>query len=186
MNVGVSMNSTPHDYTPLAYRRQPLRFASITGKHARLSSSSSFSGSAQAPNAESSNADYGKGMFLSIDVRSRVFTSTDASNWTQRGSVSVIRPPEVAYGNGYFVVSGNGPPEYSTTGDLWTQAPTNLFASGIVFGQGTFVLTDGPRIWQSDPVVRLDLLFAGSLALEGPVGRVYSIESAETLNTATD
>jgi hypothetical protein len=128
----------------------------------------------------------GHGVFLSIDTRNQVFTSADASNWTQRGSVTVTRPSELAYGNGYWVCDGNGGPEYSENGAQWTAAATNLFAGSVVFGQGTFVLTAGLSIWQSDPVVRLSAIGLGTLALEGPVGRTYNIESQDVLNAAAN
>ena len=89
------------------------------------------------------------------------------------------------YGNGYFVTDGNNGPEYSASGDQWTQASTNFFAGSVVFGQGTFVLTAGLSIWQSDPVVRLDAIAPGSVALEGPAGRAYNIESLEDLTPTT-
>jgi hypothetical protein len=55
-----------------------------------------------------------------------------------------------------------------------------------VFGQGTFVVVAGRAIWQSDPVVHLDPLLPGGLAIEGPVGRAYRIDSAEVLGPVPD
>ena len=126
-------------------------------------------------------AGFGKGMFLAIDIGNHVLTSTDASNWTQRGSVTVFRPSALVYGNGEFVVCGDGPPEYSETGVQWTATPTNLFCTSGGFGQGTFVLAAGSGLWQSDPVVRLQAPSLGALALEGPVGRAYRIETIDGL-----
>ena len=114
---------------------------------------------------------------MSVDTRRRVFTSSDASNWVQRGSIAFIRPNQITYGNGLFLVNGNYQSEYSRDGLSWTAA-SNTCCSKSAFGNGFFVTCDGEGIKKSDPIVTLQMDGPSSLRFLGPTGAVVNVESS--------
>jgi hypothetical protein len=125
---------------------------------------------------------FANGQFLAIDVNLRVLTSLDAGAWTVRGSATLGRRTEVAYGNGHFVAAGAATAEYSRDLARWTRsAATNLsFLSGATFANGYFYVLEAPTsIWQSDPVVQLQSTAVDTLSIAGPTNQTYQIESNE-------
>ncbi len=121
---------------------------------------------------------FGGGTFLAVDTRLRVWTSLDATAWSSFGSITGIRPPEVEWGNGQFLILANPAPEYSSASGSWTPSPTNIAASGAVFANGTFVITAGRTIYQSDPVIHLATPGPGAIRLSGPPG-TYAVEVSD-------
>lgn len=127
-------------------------------------------------------AGYGMGMFISIDIGLRTFTSTDGSNWVARGILPFIRPTQIAYGNGHFVVGGVL--AYRRPETDWTVSP-GAFARGndVAFGNGTFVAVGiFETIQQSDPVAWLETVEPGGIAIFGMPGSQCSVEARETLS----
>lgn len=127
---------------------------------------------------------YGGGRFLAVDTRLRVWVSPDATHWTEHGSITGIRPPTAGWGNGHFVILANPTIEYSSGGKFWIRSATNLTASGIAFANGTFVLVAGGRLYQSEPVVHLEIVEPATLNLAGPLG-LYTIEATDQLAPLT-
>jgi hypothetical protein len=86
---------------------------------------------------------YGQGMFVIADFDSKLATSTDGINWTQRTSgIGVIL--SIAYGQGMFVaVEIGGKLITSTDGINWTQRTSSFTAAYsimvVTYGQGMFV-----------------------------------------------
>jgi deoxycytidylate deaminase len=86
---------------------------------------------------------YGQGMFVIADFDSKLATSTDGINWTQRTSgIGVIL--SIAYGQGMFVaVEIGGKLITSTDGINWTQRTSSFdtthISGAITYGQGMFV-----------------------------------------------
>ena len=130
--------------------------------------------------------DFGNGQFLAIDIRSRILTSIDASNWTARGSVRLGRPPQTAYGNGIFLAVGGGAPEYSQDGGQWTQSASNLSARAVTYADGHFYIARDTGIWQSDPIVRLEVAGQNSLLIAGPPKQICQIQSNENFANLSD
>jgi hypothetical protein len=125
---------------------------------------------------------FGGGQFLAVDTDRKVWLSSGATNWTQHGQVTGIRPPIVGWGHGEFLIGCNPTVEYYQSG-AWKPAPTNIWARGIAFGRGTFVVAAGSKLFQSDPAVKLQLGAPGALNIFGPAG-VYKVESAPSLGSA--
>jgi hypothetical protein len=121
---------------------------------------------------------FGGSHFLAVDTRHHVWMSSDGTNWTARGSITGIRPPTLGWGNGHFVILANSTLEYSGGAGPWMVSATNLTASGIAFANGTFVLVAGGRLYQSDPVVHLQIAGPATFDLAGPRG-FYTIEAAD-------
>jgi hypothetical protein len=94
---------------------------------------------------------YGNGIFLAMssDTGGQYARSTDGKNWTALstpvvGATTVWQQwSDIAYGNGRFVVIGNGaatgPIKYSFDGITWYSTPKNYNVDKISYGQGIFV-----------------------------------------------
>jgi hypothetical protein len=122
---------------------------------------------------------FGGGLFLAVDTDLDVWTSADATNWSHHGSTTGVRPACVGWGHDEFVICSNPTLEYFQNGS-WIPAPTNIYAAGIAFGNGTFAA--GTRLYQSDPVIKFQMLATGTFHLLGPPG-AYTIETAGNLAT---
>jgi len=103
---------------------------------------------------------YGAGLFVSLstdyNISNRIMTSPDGINWTQRttpslgaGSANII-----IYGGGEFIV----PAQNATTsiisadGINWSLRAMNQLASGLDYGNGVYVLTQGSLYYSYDAV----------------------------------
>jgi hypothetical protein len=125
---------------------------------------------------------FGKDRFVSIDIRNRTFTSPDGSNWVAAGTVAIVRPSEIAYGNGHFVTVGGGSLEYSQDGANWNVSPTGDLTGDVAFGNGTFVaVSSSGAIKQSEPVVWLQAAEPGTVDLFGPIGFGCTVEARNAL-----
>jgi hypothetical protein len=94
---------------------------------------------------------YGNGVFLAMssDTGGQYIRSTDGKNWTALatpvvGATTVWQQwADVAYGNGRFVVVGNGavtgPIKYSFDGITWYATPKTYNVDRVSYGQGIFV-----------------------------------------------
>jgi len=94
---------------------------------------------------------YGNGVFLAMssDTGGQYIRSTDGKNWTALatpvvGATTVWQQwSDIAYGNGRFVVIGNGaatgPIKYSFDGITWYATPKTYNVDKISYGQGVFV-----------------------------------------------
>jgi hypothetical protein len=94
---------------------------------------------------------YGNGVFLAMssDTGGQYIRSTDGKNWTAFatpvvGATTVWQQwSDIAYGNGRFVVIGNGaatgPIKYSFDGITWYATPKTYNVDKISYGQGVFV-----------------------------------------------
>src|SRR5262249_2017203 len=45
----------------------------------------------------------GANMLVAFDIRNHTLTSSDGTNWTFRGTNTLLRPESLAYGNGFWV-----------------------------------------------------------------------------------
>lgn len=123
---------------------------------------------------------------VAIDTRNRVFTSQDASNWVHTGSVALLRPAQIAHGNGYFVTGGGGSLEYSRDGSAWTSGASGYLyvTSDVTFGNGTFVAVGGGGIIkQSDPVIYLQSAGPATLQISGVIGATYRVQASNDLGS---
>jgi hypothetical protein len=161
-----------------------------------------------APQGTFSGIAYGSGKFVAVGfgcVRGNLgfeitASSTDGVNWVQYEWPTANGPYGIAYGNGQFVavgqayacdVIGPGTIQTSTGGVNWVRRSGWYGSSlnGIAFGNGKFVAVgDGGTIFQSENIIALTLTpsaFAGlsSLALAGPTGLVYTVQSSTDLIT---
>jgi hypothetical protein len=146
---------------------------------------------------------YGNGQFVAVGDAGTILSSADGVNWVTRQSETQNTLNDVAYGNGIFcAVSGWGTvggmsPETPVNGAIltsedgvnWTQrqtATTNAF-NRIAYGNGRFVAVGHHgTILSSGPIINLTLTpnpNTGllSLALEGPNGIGYTIQSSTDL-----
>jgi hypothetical protein len=96
-------------------------------------------------------AAYGNGIFLAMssDTAGQYVRSTDGKNWSALttavvgGGTTWQQWSDIAYGNGRFVVIGNGavtgPIKYSFDGLTWYSTPKTYNVDKISYGQGVFV-----------------------------------------------
>lgn len=127
---------------------------------------------------------FGNGKFVGMKIGSvgpNVLTSLDGRDWTEHGRLEILRPMGIAYGNGYFVTGGDDARGYSEDGISWTIIPTTATDYSVRFLQGEFVATGFKTIEESDPVVHLRMLRAGSLAVDGAPGATYRVEGSDRL-----
>jgi hypothetical protein len=124
-------------------------------------------------------ATYAKGLWVVVGTQGSVITSTNGVNWSETTIYSnVYLPPfyepfdlnDVAYGNGQFLIAGDGPGNQngslfqSTNGLAWTQAAfypgKNL--RGITFANGIFVIAanDG-RVFYGDGLTFFNVSYPG-------------------------
>ena len=94
---------------------------------------------------------YGNGIFLAMssDTAGQYIRSTDGKNWTALttsvvgGGTTWQQWADIAYGNGRFVVIGNGaatgPIKYSFDGITWYATAKSYNVDKISYGQGVFV-----------------------------------------------
>jgi hypothetical protein len=129
---------------------------------------------------------FARDAFLLFDNREQVFASADGSSWSLIGTNYGSRSTALAYGHGYFVLTGPVT-EYSPDARGWKTIsnPNPQYGSAVAFGNGTFLVAGNGRILQSDPVVRLKLLAPGSLLLESPVPAQLHIQAATNLSLPT-
>jgi hypothetical protein len=132
-------------------------------------------------------AGFGNGMFMEIDINQRVLTSTDGSNWTARSTVTLLRPSQIAYGSGCFVICGGGSTQYTEDAMTWITPASGYLSVGnsAVFAQSTFVIVGGgTKVLQSDPVLMLEMPFAGTLLIDGRTGQPCWVEATDQLGSA--
>lgn len=132
-------------------------------------------------------AGFGSGTFMEIDIHNQVLTSLDSSNWTQQSAVTLVRPSQIAYGNGCFVICGGGDTQYTEDTVIWkTPASGYLYVgSSAVFAQSTFVMVGGgTKVMQSDPVMMLQAGPGRTLSIDGRPGQMCFIETTDELAPA--
>jgi hypothetical protein len=126
---------------------------------------------------------FGNGTWMLVDIRNTVWTSRDALNWTSRSRVEILRPSEIYYEYGTWIMVG-GKILSSRDGITWIEGwsdPGNPL-SAITAGRHTFVAGGYQRLLQSDPVLNLGTS-PGSpreLILSAPLGRTARIEFSES------
>jgi photosystem II stability/assembly factor-like uncharacterized protein len=138
---------------------------------------------------------YGRGRFVAACFSTvnglLAITSADGLVWEPALTSIQSAPGVVAYGNGIFLVkSGSGFPGFhvSRDGRNWTEymVRTNFpGADDFAFNNGTFVgVGFFGLVWQSDPVIGLELIHNGSaqLTVLGPKNSTYRIEGTDNLS----
>lgn len=130
---------------------------------------------------------FGDGKFVGImsggASGNQIWTSPDARHWTQHGTLDVLRPGRIMWGNGYFVTAGGSARAYSQDGISWTVMASGTTEYNVEFINGTFIATGYKTIYQSSPVIGLSLQNAGELRLFGEPGQSYRIESSDDLES---
>jgi hypothetical protein len=153
---------------------------------------------------------YGNGIFLAVTLAGPAIASFDGETWEIR---SADRPPyltpppsyyrfrwypgwkSLSFGDGLFVASAEVNNEYdglhftSTEGRIWTSHPSVVprtsLVNDIAYNNGRLVTAGNyGRIFQSDPIVRLEVEPAGQptqLRVRGPRESTYRIESAASV-----
>jgi hypothetical protein len=124
---------------------------------------------------------FGDGKFIAITTRSEIKISTDARSWQTKGTVDVVRPGRIAYGNGYFVTAGANARANSHDGVHWTVLPSGTTEYNVEFISGRFLATGYTTVFETDLVTELQLRKQGQLILVGQPGRTYRIEFSEDL-----
>jgi len=132
----------------------------------------------------------GKGIFVAVGY-GVVSTSVDGTNWVHRNDAGLGPLTDVAFGDGFFVVTTGQeyntdlPPEsaiwISTDGEQWSRRSSKTARAlfQVTFGNGTFLIGgEGRAILQSEPLVSLAISRRATpeLQVSGPVGRFYRIE----------
>ena len=86
---------------------------------------------------------YGGGLYL-MSASQYIYSSTNGTTWTQRGSVSNASYPvqRFCYGNGVYVGIGEGYLVYSANGTTWTQYTTPSGTANLKF---TDIIFDGEK-----------------------------------------
>jgi hypothetical protein len=113
-------------------------------------------------------------------------TSTDGVTWSQQQSGGGYPLNGIGYGNGYFVaVNDAAAVLVSHDGNHWDQHDQEGGGGAVAYGNGHFVVA-GNGILQSGDVISLtptvDPSTASvSLALEGPTGLAYGVQSSTDL-----
>jgi hypothetical protein len=134
--------------------------------------------------AEFQRVAYGNGIIVAVGDTYNVY-SVDGSRWNLLDNESAFL--SLAFGDGFFVAVGPfGNIISSKDGISWKWYNTGRidFLTDVAYGNNTFVaVSGGGRIYQSDPILALDLSkgLAAQLSLRGPVGRSCLIESADAL-----
>lgn len=123
---------------------------------------------------------YGNGKYVGF-AGSGLYSSTDAVTWTYHGDFEVLRP-HLTFGNGYFVAVGGSSSAYSRDGVSWTVTSTPITGYDVIFAYGTFLAGAFQGLYQSAPVLSLQLDRAGEIVFSGVPGQTYILESSGTLS----
>ncbi len=99
--------------------------------------------------SQTPNVIYGNGKYVMVQRFNAIFYSSDGSSWAQASAPFTIPSGSIAFGNGTFVIAGDGSSPYLTTGTVatstdginWTATDTSITPGfqGIAFGNGLFV-----------------------------------------------
>ena len=103
------------------------------------------------PSSTSYSIAYGNGKFVAVSASGKSFYSTNGNVWTVSTGLNTAYSYKVAYGNGKFIAlpqsgSSSATLYYSLDGITWTALTADIkkpSSSGIVFGNGRFVLLTG-------------------------------------------
>ena len=135
--------------------------------------------------------------YVALSVYNDIYTSPDALAWTKHGKLEGIqRPMNIASGNGYLLAGGGrqeggGAIGWSRDGVHWTVSLTAGNVRGLAFSNGRFLALQVRRneqkqllasVWQSGPVVAVEIPEPGLIAISGVPNADYRIESTSTLN----
>ena len=123
---------------------------------------------------------YGNGRYVGF-AGSSLFTSADGITWTNHGAFGVLRP-HLTFGNGYFVAVGGSSSAYSRDGVSWTVTSTPVTGYDVIFAYGTFLVGAFQGLYQSAPVLSLQVNLAGEIVFSGVPAEAYLIESSGTLS----
>jgi phospholipase/lecithinase/hemolysin len=101
------------------------------------------------PTFNLSSIGYGNGRFVAVGYSyppgpTPIVTSADGVSWQELGTGRTNAYYAVAYGNGHFVIVGNGSLT-SSDGLHWTQAASINYLNTIAFGNGQFVASGYSR-----------------------------------------
>ena len=124
---------------------------------------------------------YGRGTFVAVAIGNELLTSRDAITWEGRGKLYVMRPSNVAVGNGYLVMAGGGARAYSKNGRNWTVVPSEETEGSVVYANGRFLACGYEHVSQSDEIVDMEISNVGNLVVNGVPNKRYQIEAANTL-----
>lgn len=98
---------------------------------------------------------FGNGLFVAVGEHGTIITSPEGKNWTVRafGTNSPNNYTGVAYGNGLYVVVGNGPHKIRTSSDgvTWSapvRGANDLY--DVIYGKGRFVAVGEAILTSSD------------------------------------
>jgi hypothetical protein len=93
---------------------------------------------------------FGAGTWAAVGDNGSLVTSGDAARWTNRTSGTSAGLTAITFGNGRFVVVGNGATGYSTDGSNWTFTSTGASLLAVAYGNGLFV-SGGLGLLQTSP-----------------------------------
>ena len=119
-----------------------------------------------------------------------LYSSSDGTNWTQRGSVGGASFSGVAYGSGQFVALA-GPSVYtSPDGTNWVAHAVLAEASALAYGNGQFIGVNGANVVRSGLIGKLgaSLSPAGQFlgTISGLAGQNYAIQDSSNLRDWID
>ena len=138
------------------------------------------------------NVRFLNGLFIVTASSGEVLSSFDGSTWIRRAVLPDTSLNAIEYGNGLYVLTGNGPtgPVLFTSADLenWqvqASAGTNALVS-VAYGNGLFVAVGGQTIARSNdgtnwtavssPSLRSVVFGNGIFVAEGPAGAHVSAD----------
>lgn len=171
------------------------RFVAVGNAGTVISSADGLNWSLHASGTTRSFSDvvYGRGVFVAAAPRQSpgagayVISSSDGMNWAPSDTFIALVSRGIAHGNGFFILPfSSGAFWVSSDGRRWETVSTSgaspFQQSAFTYNNGAF-LTAGSlgRVFVSDPVIRLEVLSRNpvQIALEGPRGRAYRIESRD-------
>lgn len=143
---------------------------------------------------------FGNGVFVAIDVRGIVFTTTNGINYTQRTATGGDYIYGLTFAQGFFVgvgwpsQSGQQKVVTSPNGVNWKIRPISVTNSAnlrsVTYGNGYFVAVgEKGSIIQSGPVATVQFVNVSngvaSLILDGEIGRAYRIMASAEITPST-
>lgn len=143
---------------------------------------------------------FGNGVFVAIDVRGMVYTTTNGLNYTRGSATGGGYIYGLTFAQGVFVGVGwpfpNGQQTVATSanGVNWKRRALSITNSAnlraVTYGNGYFVAVgEKGLIIQSGPVATVQLVAinngAASFILDGEIGRAYRIQASPEMTTSS-